>query len=590
MKKRKTLRNVLALLILLLVFGGAYLLLSGKSGGMFGRGRQPIILELDLDQRVTEDSSDNPLADFGFGDRATVQEIVAGLEAAGRDDRVKLLIAKVGNGEMGAAQIQDLREAIAKFRQRGKKAYAFAETFGEFSAANGNYYLASAFDQIFLQPSGDIGLTGLLAQPMFLRGALEKLEIVPRGGQRYEYKNALDSFTEKQMTPAFREAIDALLRSIHQQMVRGIAEGRRIAPEKVNELINGGPYLGTEAVALGLADKLFYRDQVYAQARKEVSDGRLLYLQAYLKQRDNPLGKGKPIALVYGVGAVQRGKSKHNPLTDEEVMGSDTFCAAIRAATDNDKIKVILFRVDSPGGSYVASDAVLRELERARARGKKVVVSMGNLAASGGYIVALAADRVIAQPNTITGSIGVLAFKLLARDFWANKLGITYDGVETGRNATMFSALHDFTPEQWTKFNAWLDRIYQEFTDKVAAGRKLPKERVLEIAKGRVWSGEDAKRLGLIDELGSFQRAVAVAKEMSGIGPEETINLMRYPRPKSIFDLLRPEKPENSKDVLVRSLVETLTPLKATLRAFSKLEKPAGSEVVTLPELEVDGH
>lgn len=576
----KTLRNIIAILILLLVFGGGYLFLSGGLGRLT-EGNQSIILELDLEKRVVEDSGGNPLEELTSGNRPKIQDLIAGLEAAGRDNRVKLLIARIGNGTMGWAQRQDLREAITKFRKTGKKAYAFSETFGEFSSGGGNYYLATGFDQIFLQPSGDVGLTGFRAEPMFFRGALDKLEIVPRGGQRYEYKNALDVFTEKQMTPPFREAIDALLKSFHQQLVNGIVEGRKLTIEQAQQLVDGGPYLGTEAVKLGLADRLMYRDEVYQQAESEVKNGKLLYLDAYLKKRTNPFKKGKPIAIVYGVGGVQRGESKHNPLTDDDVMGSDTVCAAIRAATDDKKIKVILFRVDSPGGSYVASDAILRELARAQARGKKIVISMGNVAASGGYIVSLAADRVIAQPATITGSIGVLAFKLLTRDFWANKLGITYDSAQTSRNADMFSSLQDYSPEELAKFNAWLDRIYQEFTDKVASGRKMPKERVLEIAKGRVWSGEDAKRLGLIDELGSFQRAVAVAKELSGIPADENVKLMRFPKSKSIFDMFK--KPENSKDVLLRSLVEAIAPLRPAIRALSEMDQSAGENVVSLP-------
>jgi protease-4 len=331
-----------------------------------------------------------------------------------------------------------------------------------------------------------------------------------------------------------------------------------------------------------------YRDEVYQLAENEVKDGKLLYLETYLKRRTNPFKKGKPIAIVYGIGGVQRGESKHNPFTDDEVMGSDTVCAAIRAATDDKKIKVILFRVDSPGGSYVASDAILRELARARQKGKQVVVSMGNVAASGGYIVSLAADRVIAEPATITGSIGVLAFKLLTREFWANKLGITYDFAQTSPNADMFSNLHDYNPEEWAKFNAWLDRIYQEFTDKVAAGRNLPKETVLEIAKGRVWSGEDAKRLGLIDELGSFQRAVAVAKEKSGIPADENVQLVRFPKPKSIFDLLTGKKKQSSKDVLIRSLVEAIAPLRPALHTMSQMNQPAGANAVALPDMEFE--
>ncbi len=585
MKKRKTLRNVIAVLLLLVVFGGAFLLFVGR--GLADRSGKAIILELDLEKAVVEDSDPSPLAELGFEQRTTIQDLLAGLRSATGDDRVKLLVVRLGTGEMGLAQRQDLRNAILAFRQSGKKAYAFAETFGEFSGGTGSYYLATAFDKIYLQPSGDVGLTGTATEPMFFRGLLDKLEIVPRGGQRYEYKNAFDVFTEKQMTPAFREAVTVLLQSIHRQIVAGIAAGRKMPPEKVEELINNGPYLGTNAVELGLVDQLAYRDEVYEQARNEVKDARLLYLKAYLDKRDHPFKEGEPIAIVYGVGGVQRGESQSNPFTGETVMGSDTVCAGIRAAADDDKIKTILFRIDCPGGSYVASDAVLRELKRARDKGKKVVVSMGNVAASGGYIVALAADRVIAQPATITGSIGVLAFKLLTRDFFNNKLGLTFDSVQTGKNALMYSGLHDYTPEQWAKFNSWLDRIYQEFTDKVAAGRNLPKERVLEIAKGRVWSGEDAKKLGLVDELGGFERAVELAKELSGIKPEENVKLVRYPKPPSLIEALAGKKKENSEQVLVRSLIQAIAPLRPALKALSQLDSSAGASVVQMPDPEL---
>ena len=586
MKKHSTARNLLAAAILVVVFGLGYLLFGGGFSQLRDAGGKPIILEVDFDRTLVEDANESPLAALGLRDRLTLQKTLAALEAASADERVKLLIARVGMGAMGQAQRQDIRDAILRFRQSGKKAYAFAETFGEFSGGTGNYYLATAFDQIFLQPSGDLGLTGIIAEPMFVRGALDKLELVPRGGQRHEYKNALDFFTEKQMTPPYREAIETLLQSLHRQTVTGIAEGRRMPPEKVQELVDSGPHLGPQALETGLVDQLLYRDQVYARARDEVRGARLLYLNAYLDKRGNPYAKGKPIAVIYGVGGVQRGKSTHNPLTDEDVMGSDTVCAGFRAATDDKKIKTIIFRVDCPGGSYVASDAVLREITRAREKGKKVVISMGNVAASGGYIVALAADRVIAQPGTITGSIGVLALKLLSRGFW-NKFGITWDSAQTARNAHMWTGLSDYSPEQMDKFNAWLDRIYVEFTDKVAQGRRLPKERVLEIAKGRVWSGEDALRLGLVDELGGFTRAIEVARELTQIPAGEKVKLVRFPKPKSLLQQLSGDKDESSESVLLRSLLETVRPLRPALRAAREMGASPAESVVELPETEI---
>jgi protease-4 len=583
MKKRSLTRTFIAIIILLVVFGGGFLLFGGGLSKLSLAGGKPVILELDLDRTMVEDAGGSPLAALAFAGRLTLQDTLAALEAASHDDRVKVLIARVGNGSMGVAMRQDLRDSIIRFRQSGKKAYAFAETFGEFSGGTGNYYLATGFDRIYLQPSGDVGLAGIRVEPEFYKHTLEKLGIGVNGGQRYEYKNAYNVYTEEKMTPPHREALEGVLQSIHRQMMTAIAAARQIEPERMQEVIDNGPYLAMQARDAKLVDELFYRDQVYSRVRKEVgNDARLLYLHSYLRKRGNPYAKGSPVALVYGVGGVQRGKSNENPLTGTTIMGSDTVCAGIRAAAKNDKIKVILFRVNSPGGSYVASDAVLRELARAREKGKKVVVSMGDLAGSGGYIVALAADRVIAQPGTITGSIGVLALKFITPGFW-DKLGISHDAAETARNASMWSGLTAYTPEQFAKFNAWLDRVYTEFTDKVATGRKLPKERVLEIAKGRIWSGEDAVKLGLVDELGGFTHAVDVAREMSGIAPGKNVKLIRYPRPTSLLDALTGKSPENSEKTMISTLLQALAPLRPALQIIEQMQRPAGSDVVEMP-------
>ncbi len=584
MKKNSIFRILVALLLLAIVFGALFIVVGG--GARLWAGNKPIILELDLDRAMVEDVGGSPLAELTAATRLTLQETLAGLEAAQSDPRVKVLIARMGNGTMGMAQRQDLREAIMRFRKSGKKAYAFSETFGEGSGGTGGYYLATAFDQIYLQPSGDVGLTGIRSEPEFYKHTFEKLGVQAQGGQRYEYKNAYNVYTDDKMTGPFREALDAVLQSMHRQIVAGIAEGRHLDAGQVQAMIDNGPYLGTQAREARLVDALLYRDQVYAKVRNDVGrDARLLYLHTYLKKRGNPYAKGDPIALVYGVGAVQRGKSSDNPLTGSTVMGSDTVCAGIRAATDNRKIKAILFRVNSPGGSYVASDAVLRELARARERGKKVIVSMGDLAGSGGYIVALAADRVIAEPATITGSIGVLSLKLITPGFW-DKLGITHDSAETARNAGMYSSMQPYTPEQFAKFNASLDRIYAEFTDKVAQGRHLPKERVLEIAKGRIWSGEDAVKLGLIDELGSFKHAIDVARELSGIPADKEVRLERYPRPTSLLEMLTGDRDENSEQALMPTLWQTLAPFQPALRVMERLQRPANSEVVSMPEID----
>jgi protease-4 len=227
-------------------------------------------------------------------------------------------------------------------------------------------------------------------------------------------------------------------------------------------------------------------------------------------------------------------------------MGSDTVAGAIRAAVDDKDVKAILFRVDSPGGSYVASDTIWREVVRARQAGKPVIVSMGNLAGSGGYFVAMAADKIVAEPGTITASIGVLGGKMLTSGLW-DKVGLSWDEVHQGENATMFTGTQDYTPAEWARFEAWLDRVYVDFTSKVADGRKLSKDKVLEIAKGRIWSGQDAKNLGLVDELGGYDTALRLAKRAAGVREDEEVRIVEYPRPKGFLESeLGWRSPDNS--------------------------------------------
>ncbi len=581
-------KNIIALTALVVVFALGYLLFGGGLAKLRDSSSKPIVLEVDFDQSIQEDNSDSPFKALGLDEgETTLQDTLAALEAGAKDERVKVLVARIGTGSMGFAQRQDIRDAIARFRKAGKKAYAFSETFGEVANGTGNYYLASAFDKIFLQPAGDVGLTGMIAEPQFLRGTLEKLDVGLRGGHRHEYKNALNTWTETKMTPAHREATETLLRSLHGQIVAGIAEGRKMSAEQVQSLIDNGPYLAQQALEAGLVDKLQYRDEVYDDARGEAGKGsRLLYLGSYLKKRGHPYKKGDTIAVIYGVGGVQRGESSNNPFTGANIMGSDTVCAAFRAAADDDNVKAIIFRVDCPGGSYVASDAILREVARARKNGKPVIVTMGNVAASGGYFVALSADRVLAQPGTITGSIGVLNFKLLTAGLWG-KAGITHDLAQTAKNANMWSWQTDYTPEQTAKLNAWLDRVYEEFTSAVANGRKIPKERVLEIAKGRIWSGQDALNLGLVDELGGFGRAIEVAREVAKIPANKDIKLVRYPKAKGLMEQLTGGKPESSEKEAARALIKALEPLRPALQIAEKLNQTEGASVLAMPETEI---
>ncbi len=503
------------------------------------KGRVPAgtILEADLEAPLPELVPDDPIARLQMGKTMTVLDVVSALERASEDRRVAGLVARIGGG-LGLAKTQELRDAVLRFRSKGKWAIAWADTFGEAGSGTGGYYLATAFDEIYVQPSGDIGLTGLILESPFLRGTVDKLGLVPRLDHRHEYKNAMNVFTEKKYTDAHREATRKIMESWFGQIVRAIAEARKMSEEEVRALVDRGPFLGREALDAGLVDGLAYRDEVYEKAKQRAGKGsKPLFLSSYLRRAGSPYRKGATVALIYGVGQVLRGESEYDPASQEPTMGSDTVAAAFRAAVDDKSVRAILFRVDSPGGSYVASDTIWRETARARKAGKPVIVSMGDVAGSGGYFVAMACDKIVAQPATITGSIGVLGGKFLTTGFW-DKLGISWDEVHTSRNSTMWTGTHDYSASEWERFQAALDRIYEDFTSKVADGRRLPKERVLQIAKGRIWSGEDGKALGLVDAVGGYAEALALVREAAGLPEDARIRLKVFPKKKTLFEAI----------------------------------------------------
>ena len=560
--------------------------------GSKGKVPSKTILEANLEQSFLEDAPDTPTAKFMLIERFTLRDVVDAIDRGANDDRVVGMVAKIGAAPMGLAQVQEIRDAVQRFRAHKKFAVAYAETFGEFGPGNGAYYLATAFDQIYLQPSGDVGLTGIIMESPFIKGTLSKLGVTFRGDHRYEYKNALNFYTESKYTGPHKEAMTAILNSWFSQMKDGICQARQIAPDKFQALVDAGPYLGQEAVTAKLVDGVAYRDEVYGKVKSRAGDGaELLYLEKYLDRAGRPHDRGKTIALVFGVGGVTRGKSDYDPVQGSQNMGSDTVASAIRAAVADRGVKAILFRVDSPGGSYVASDTIWREVVRARQAGKPVIVSMGNLAGSGGYFVAMAADKIVAQPGTITASIGVLGGKMLTSGLW-DKVGLSWDEVHQGASATMFTGTHDYTPAEWARFQAWLDRVYVDFTGKVADGRKLPKEKVLEIAKGRIWSGQDAKNLGLVDELGGYDTALKLAKKAAGIPESDDVRIAVYPRPKTWLEtLIQRRGPDNSdKEAVAQTLARILQEVQPVARELNAVgitgKEKDQDEVLRMPELE----
>ena len=505
--------------------------------GAFARQRTaPLILELDLTDGLMETRPTDPLAAVMTRHQLFLPDVLAGLRQARGDHRVRALVVKLGGKPIGLAVVQELREAVGRFAAAGKPAIAWAETFGEFSAGNLPYYLATAFGTIYLQPSGDLGLTGLATERIFLRGALDKLGVTMDVGARHEYKSAAEQLTERGFSAPAREAATRVAESVTGQLADGIARRRGIPVEKAMDLINGGPYLAQQALDLGLVDALGYRDEVYSAIRRQVRDGdepMLLYLGRYQRSRElarrakqltSPRQPG--VALISATGGIRRGRGGRSPLTGS-AAGSDSITAALRGAVGDPHIRAIVLRVNSPGGSYVASDAIWREVVRARNAGKPVVVSMGDVAASGGYFISMAADAIVAQPGTITGSIGVIVGKPVISEM-LGKAGVTTDSVVLGSHAAMFSTSAPFTEQEWEIIDRWLDRIYADFTGKVAVGRGLTAERVHELARGRVWTGADARERGLVDELGGIDDAASIARTRAGLPPAAP--LLPYPR------------------------------------------------------------
>jgi protease IV len=524
--------------------------LTDKVSRLRQRQSGPLILELDLTDGIGEGPVTDPVSAIMSRRKIRLPDIIEGLRRARHDDRVRALVVKVGGGRIGLARIQEIREAVSNFRESGKLTVAWAETFGEFTHGNVPYYLATAFDRIYLQPSGTLGLTGIAVEQLFLHDALAKIGIAFESAKRYEYKSAADNLTERGFTPPAREASERLAASIAEQISAAIAERRGKTAEQARALLDRGPFLATDALAEGLVDALGYRDEVYADVRKEAGpDATLQYVARYqrghvLAQRARRLPSRRQdfVAVVYASGPIRQGRSTHSPLGGT-AMGSDTVAAALRSALADQRARAVLLRVNSPGGSATASDTIWREVVRLRAAGKPVVVSMSDVAASGGYFIAAPADVIVAQPGTITGSIGVIMGKPVLADA-LERVGITTDSVAVGSGATMLAPTHPFTEEEWNRINSWLDAIYQDFIKKVASGRRMPVERVHEVARGRVWTGADAAQNGLVDELGGMQAAAEIARRRAGLPAEAPLRV--YPR-LTPLDQLRPPPSSESR-------------------------------------------
>jgi protease IV len=494
------------------------------------------ILEIRLEGALAEATPDNPLAAvLGSGGKGVS---LAGLrriaEQLGDDKKVSGVLLEVGPIQSGLASVDEAREAIARIRAAQKPVYAvLVADFVE----EKDYLLATAADRVILSPEAAALLNGFVAESPFLRGTLDKLHVEPMMFQYKEYKSAAETFMSRGMSEPAREALDAVLQTFYRHFVSVVAERRGVTETTLRALFDRGGLTAREALEAKLVDELGYPADAEAALRKVagVDSGKPKRLGggAYLGIRD-PSTRGEAIAVVYGVGGITA-SAQGSPLEGETIHGPAT-AEAIRDAAEDDDVKAIVFRVNSPGGSAVGSDFVWKAIKDARVK-KPVVVSMGDVAGSGGYWVSMGADAIVAHPTTITGSIGVVGGKFNLRGLFELG-GASVDAVKVGANADLLSSFRNFDEAQADRFRAWMGQVYDDFVRRAAEGRQLAPEALEPLAHGRIWSGEDAKQRKLVDELGGFERARELAKEKAKIAKDAPTHLVRFPREKGFMAAL----------------------------------------------------
>jgi protease IV len=504
--------------------------------------RASLLLELDLTELPVAPDIDDPLARFRGRGRHQLRPTLRALHEAAADRHVAGLIVKVGSALPWAA-MQELRLGVRTFAASGKPTLAWAESFGEDAGGMAGYVLATAFDEIWLQPGGGLGLLGVGVQTTFVRGALDRLGIEPQLEQRYEFKNAADRVLRTEFTEAHRTALDRLAESIFTDALTAIADGRRLDAARIRELADTGPRTAAEARDVGLVDRLGYRDEAYAAMHQRASaDAALLFADRWRPRRRPhiPARRKRHLALVEARGVIVSGRSRRG--TPGRQAGADSVSAALRAAANDDAVAAVVLQVDSPGGSAVASDTIWREVCRIREAGKPVVVSMGELAASGGYFIACPADVIVALPATLTGSIGVFGGKMVVREL-LDRVGLTTGMVSHGARSLMFSSRRRFSDEERERLAATIDAIYDDFVAKVAQGRGRTVAEIDRIARGRVWTGRDALDVGLVDELGGLRDAIRIARARADLPADAPVQPAVHISP---WDRLG--RPKNSED------------------------------------------
>ena len=488
-------------------------------------GHGPKVLEIDLARGVLVAAPENPLEAIKAINSSTLGTLRDGLHHAADDDKVAGLVLRIGGTpHLDLTTMQELGLAIAEFGEK-KPTVAVVETFGELGNALPLYAMASHAKTIWLQPTGLLSIAGVHLGITLVRGLLEKGGLEPQFGQRKEYKSAADRFAAHEVTEPHREMMQRLADSIVDNAVATVAARRGRTVEEVRALVDRGMLTPDEALAEGLIDRIGYRDEAYADVLEQWgSTVEALQCVHRYESTTSPTRRAKQamdrkaptIGLVPLRGAIVTGRGRPGGPGAQPQVGSDVVCQHLRAAGRDDRVQAVILQIDSPGGSAVASDSIWREVKNLRSQGCTVIAQMGSLAASGGYYSAMAADEIVALPGTLTGSIGVLAGKFVAKGTY-DKLGLVHEAIETGRHSGMLSADRPFTDEEWGLLNSWLDTIYDDFVAKAAEGRSMEVAELEPLARGRVWTGADAQERRLVDHLGGLELAVQRACDLADL-------------------------------------------------------------------------
>ena len=470
----------------------------------------------------------------------TVSEIVEALDTAREDERVKGLIARMYPGNFALSHVTEIRAALKRFREAGKFAHIYSSSYGD-GGGLGRYYLASAFDEIWMQPLGVVSINGLSAELPYFRETLDKIGVQPQFFKRQDYKTAFESVTDKEISAENKETMQRLVRDIRNEILARVPEDRGMSPQAFEALVNRGLFTAREAEQAKLITHADYGDVLLENVAEVVTGERdpdeleLVNVEGYISvtqdQGHGFMNLGKPkVALVYAVGAIM-------PTSDGGGLGSgiaaaDEIAPAIHDASKDEDVQAIILRIDSPGGSPGASESILRAVEKAQERGKPVIVSMGQTAASGGYWIAAYADKIYALPTTLTGSIGVVGGKFAMQELFG-KIGVNWERITWGKNAGMWSANTPFSESEEARMNAMLDNIYENFVARVAKGRNMPVAEVEKVAGGRVWTGRRALDAGLVDEIGGLENALDHVAVMVGAESRKDLNVVQFPEPKT---------------------------------------------------------